>query len=453
MKLAAPSPRWLWLLVPPLIVASVLGVERLSAPAPDLAPHLPPPALHPVRLPDGTPRTFADALARADESLAAAKARVAEHPGEWVFLEGLSRRYSTKARLTGSFDDYAAAQAALDEAFALAPAGSGPHLTQAALHFTLHRLGAAERALDAIDRYAVPPDAMERGEAMALRGDVAFYRGDLKTAQARYRAADALESGAGTAFRWAIYYTKTGRLDAAERFFDAAVRASRMPTPQFRANVELQKGTLYLERGQWDRALGYFRKADAIFPGYYVIQEHIAEALTLKGETAEAEAIYADIVRRTGNPEFMDALAGIAQGRGDAEKAATWRARAAAEWERRLTLLPEAAYGHALDHYLAAGDPVRALEIARRNHAARPNGDSKALLAEALLKAGRPTEAQGVIGPVLKTAWNTAQLHGVASQVYAATGETRLAERERAKALAINPHELDDATALPKVFN
>ena len=440
MKLAAPSPRWLWLLVPPLIVASVLGAERLAAPAAGFEPRLPPAALRPVKLPDTAPRTFAAALARADADLAAAQARVAEHPGEWVFLEGLSRRWSTRARLTGAFEDYAAAQAALDRAFTLAPAGSGPHLTQAALHFTLHRLDAAERTLDAIDRYAVPPDAMERAEALALRGDIAFYRGDLEAAEARYRAADALEPGAGTAFRWAVYFTKTGRLAEAERFFDAAVRASRMPTMQFRANVELQKGTLYLERGQWDRALGYFRRADALFPGYYAIQEHIAEALTLKGQTAEAEAMYADIVRRTGNPEFMDALAGIAAGRGDAAGAAAWRTKAAAQWERRLKLLPEAAYGHALDHYISAGDPERALEIARRNHAARPNGDSRALLAEALLKAGRPSEARQVIEPVLKSAWNTAQLHGVASQVYAVVGDRRGAGRERAKALAINPH-------------
>jgi tetratricopeptide (TPR) repeat protein len=101
----------------------------------------------------------------------------------------------------------------------------------------------------------VPPDVEERAEETAMRGDVAFYRGDLARAEAFYRKADALEPGAGTAFRWAIVYTKTGRLDAAERFFDAAVRASRMPTRQFRANVELQKGTLYLERGRWDQAL------------------------------------------------------------------------------------------------------------------------------------------------------------------------------------------------------
>lgn len=448
----AASPRWLWLAVPPLVVASVLAVERLTSPAPAVGP-LPPPAVRQVKLPDSTPRTFDDALARAETDLAAARRRVAEHPDEWVFYEGLSRRYATRARLTGSFDDYAAAQGALDRAFALAPAGAGPHLTQAALHFTLHRLGPAEQALNAIDRYAVPPDALERSEALAMRGDIAFYRGDLKSAAARYREAEALGAGSSTSFRWAVYFTKTGRLDDAARFFDGALRASRMPTPQFRANVELQKGTLCLERGQWDRALAFFRRADAIFPGYYVIQEHIAEALTLKGQTAEAAAIYADIVRRTGNPEFMDALAGIAEDRGDAAGAAAWRARAGAEWERRLKLLPEAAYGHALDHFMTAGDPDRALEIARRNRAARPYGDAEVLLAEALLRAGRPDAARAVIAPILETPWNTAQLHGVATRIFAATGETRLAERERARTLAINPHELDDARAPLKVYN
>ena len=444
------SPRWLWLAVPPLAVASVLAVERLRGPAPDPGPRLPA-AVRQVKTSDETPKTLAEALARAEIGVVAAKARVSARPGDWVFYEGLSRSYSTRARLTGSFDDYAAAQAALDRAFALAPAGAGPHLTQAALHFTLHRLDAAERGLDAIDRYAVPPDPLERAEALALRGDIAFYRGDLKAAEAFYRRADALEPGAGTAFRWAVYFTKTGRPETAERFFDAAVAASPSPTPQFRANVELQKGVLYLERGRWDRALTFFRRADALFPGYYVIEEHIAETLALKGQAAEAEALYAGIVQRTGNPEFMDALAALAQARGDRVAVAAWRSRAAAEWERRLALLPEAAYGHALDHYLSAGDPARALDIARRNHAARPYGDAKVQLAEALLRNGQAGAARRTIEPVLKTDWSTAQLHGVAAQVYGAVGDRRRSAQERARALAINPHELDDARA--QAFN
>lgn len=443
---------WRWLVVLPLVLAGVLAGKWLAPPAAQVEPSLPP-AVRQVKTPDATPANLAEALALADAGVAAARTQVASRPDDWVFHEALSRRHATRARLTGAFEDYAAAQAALDRAFALAPQGAGPHLTQAALHFSLHRLDAAERALDAIDRYAVPPDDLERAEALALRGDIAFYRGDLAGAEALYKRADKLEPGAGTAFRWAVYFTKTGRLEMAERFFDAAIDASRSPTPQFRANVELQKGTLYLERGQWDRALGFFRRADALFPGYYVIQEHIAETLALKGQAAEAEALYADIVRRTGHPEFMDALAGLAEARGDRVTAAGWRARAVSEWERRLALLPEAAYGHALDHYLASGDPARALDIARRNHAARPYGDAKVQLAQALLQAGDAEGARRTIEPVLRTSWNTAQLHGVAAQVYAATGDARRSAQERARAVAINPHELDDADAPLKAFN
>ncbi|MBL8770229.1 MAG: hypothetical protein JNK30_02510 [Phenylobacterium sp.] len=440
MTASAASPRWLWLAVPVLSVASVIAIQRLTAPAHDLSPR-PPPAVR--QTVPSAPASFGAALGRADADLAAAEARAAERPGEWIFLETLARRRVTRAQLTGSYDDYAAAQAALDRAFTLAPAGAGPHLTQAALHFSLHRLDRAEAALDAIGRYAAPPGAVERAEALLLRGDIALYRGDLKGAASFYRQAEAVEPGPGTAFRWAVYFMKTGRPAEAERFFDAALHANPAPTPQFRAGVELQKGALDLERGQWDRALAAFRRADAIFPGHYVIEEHIAETLALKGETAAAERLYADIVRRTGHPEFMDALGELALKRGDRQAALGWRARAGAEWARRLRLLPEAAYGHALDHHLAAGDAIRALEIAERNHAARPNGDSKAQLAEALLAAGRATDARHVVEPVLRSGWETATVHAVASRVYAAAGEPRLAARERTRALAMNPHAFD----------
>jgi tetratricopeptide (TPR) repeat protein len=403
----------------------------------------PPPAVRQAQPPADTPRTYAQALARADREVAYGQARAAGREDQWLVLEGLARRQAARARLTGSFDDYAAAQATLDRAFAVASPGTGPHLSQAALHFTMHRLGEAERQLDLIDRYAVPPEAVERAEAAAMRGDIAFYRGDYPGALALYDRAEAIERGAGTAFRRAVHAAKTGRFDQAEAYFDRAVKAGGIPTPQFRANVELQTGALYLERGRWDEALARFRRADALFPGFWLIQEHIAETLALKGDTTEAERLYADIVRRTGHPEFMDVLAGLARARGDGAAAEAWTRRAAAGWERRLKLFPEAAYGHALDHFLSSGDAARALEIAQRNHAARPYGDAKVQLAEALLKAGRPEAARQTIEAVLASPWRTAPTHAVAARVYAATGAGRLAAAQRAKALAIDPHVLD----------
>jgi hypothetical protein len=64
-----------------------------------------------IKLPASTPDTFDRALAKAQTEIAGAEARAAVHGGEWMVLEGLARRYATRARLTGLFDDYARAQA------------------------------------------------------------------------------------------------------------------------------------------------------------------------------------------------------------------------------------------------------------------------------------------------------------------------------------------------------
>src|SRR5205085_10449333 len=109
------------------------------------------PARSPTR---GAPLTYDEALSRADLQLAGARDLARTRGGEWLVQDRLANILIERARLTGSFDDYAAAQQALDRAFATAPAGSGPHMTEAALAFGLHRLAAAEAALNAIDRYA-----------------------------------------------------------------------------------------------------------------------------------------------------------------------------------------------------------------------------------------------------------------------------------------------------------
>jgi hypothetical protein len=62
--------------------------------------------------------------------------------------------------------------------------------------------------------------------------------------------------------------------------------------------------------------------------------------------------------------------------------------------------------GHYLDRLIATGtDPVRAIELARLNLAARPNADSRLLLARACLEAGRVEEACALLDRVEDTPW------------------------------------------------
>jgi tetratricopeptide (TPR) repeat protein len=386
----------------------------------------------------GFARSYPEAIARLDATIADGRARVAAGPDQWLLHEILARNYLAKARLSGSFDDFAAARSALARAFELAPPGSGPHLSQAALDFGMHRLNDSERQLALIDAYAIPPDPVERAEIAAMRGDLAFYRGDYPSAMRAFERADALAPGAAT-FRRAIYAARMGAPAEAEHFFDRSERELQSPTAQVRAYHELQRGILDLERGRLDDALAHFRRADRVFPGHWLIEEHIAEVATLQGRLDEAEAMYRDIVRRTGHPEFMDALAGIAAERGDAAARDAWSRRAAAVWRQRLAQFPEAAYGHAIDHCLDKGDRACALSLAERNHRARPYGDAKVKLAQALLLNGRLDEARRMIDTALASPWRTADLHKVASDIYAAIGERAEAARQLAAARSINP--------------
>jgi tetratricopeptide (TPR) repeat protein len=400
------------------------------------------PATVPDPLPSSAaPKTYDAALKRLDDGLDAARDQLRIQGDEWLVQERVANAALARARLTGSFDDYAAAQSALDSAFATAPAGAGPHLTQASLAFSLHRLARTAAMLDAIDRYAVPAEAETRSEVEAFRGDVAFYRGDYAEALRRYTARD-------DAFRLAVYQGKTGDPDAAQRALDRLVKGLRFPSAQFLAQLQLQRGGLELQGGAWDKAQAHFTKADAVFPGWWLVQAHVAQMLALSGRRPEAIQQYQGIAERSGAPEVMDALAAVYRAQGDAANSRLWADRAAAVWARRLEQLPEAAWGHAVEHELAFGDPKRALALARKDYAARPHGGSAIALGWALIANNQPAEALSVIKPVLSSAWVSPEQHLVASQAYLLLGQAEAADAEQQKALKLNPRATDPAASL-----
>lgn len=386
----------------------------------------------------GPPRTYSEAITRADQAIANAATAAEKSADQWLMHEIHASELLGRAQISGSYDDYAAAQAALARAFKVAVKGSGPHLMQASLDFSMHRLARAEAQLAAIDAYAVPPDPGDRAEIAAMRGDIAFYRGQYSVALGYYDQADALVPGAAS-FRRAIFAARTGDVDKADEYFEAAERAYRSPTPQTRSYMELQRGILDLDRGRLNEAMTHFRKADSLFPGRWLIEEHIAEVLNLQGKVAQSEKLYRSIVKRTGHPEFIDALAGIAEARGDKAVAKRLYARSSVIWSKRLQQFPEATYGHAIDHCVAKQDWPCALRLAQRNHEARPYGEAKVALAGALLGNGRVEEARAMIEQVLASPWRTPDVHSTAADVYQASGMAEKAAAQRRIARAMNP--------------
>jgi tetratricopeptide (TPR) repeat protein len=381
----------------------------------------------------------ADELARIDAEIAAVLARAQAQPRGWLVLEQAANLHLTRARLSGDHDDYAQAEQLVDRAFAVAGPGAGPYFTRVRLDFTLHRLDRVARDLETIAGFAIPSDE-DRRALVALRADLAFQRGRYAEAlQGFEQALVAREDVTGLA-QLALYRWKTGDFLAAEDLYHRALARLRSGAGEPLAWLHLQLGLMDLERGRHDEALAHYRDGAAELGGYWLLDEHIAEILTLQGNTDEALAAYADILRRTHNPEFMDAVAAIHLAAGRSDDARRLIAETGKIYEAQLLRFPEAAHGHALAHFLEFGDdPARTLTIAEANHRTRPNAEAKISLARAYLGAGRVDAAQTILAEALATPWNTADLHAAAAEVYTAAGDVAAADKARARARAIDP--------------
>lgn len=428
-----------WLGMALIVVLAIALADWLVPGMPKMHRH------RPVVASSGAPQSYAAALHHLDLLIEGDRALADSRSNEWLMQERLANAYIGRARLTGSFDDYAAAQAALDKAFTTAEPGTGPHLTQAVLAFNLHRLAQTAAALDAIDHYAVIGEQELHDEGIAMRGDIAFYSGRYAEALRYYQKGAGFSEGS---FRMAVYLSKTGAPDQALAAIDAMEAGIKFPTAQMLSNLMLLRGSIELQRGDWDKATADFRRADAIFPGSWLIRAHLAQMLAMAGKQVDAVKQYEAIARTSSAPEVMDALAGLYRARGDAGRATFWADQAGQIWERRLAQLPEAAYGHAVEHYLAFGNPARALQLAELDYKARPYGASAIALAWAYIGVNRPAEALRIIDPVLRSVWVSADQHIVAAQAHLLLGQADQADAERQQALAINPHSLDREGAL-----
>jgi tetratricopeptide (TPR) repeat protein len=384
------------------------------------------------------PGVFDKALADIDTELTATRARAEAQPHGWLVLEKVTNLLLRRARLSGSYDDYAAAEAALAQAFERAPAGTGPMLTRASLNFTLHRLAPIEADLAVYDKITtLEPSTV--ATIIATRGDVAFERGQYERAREFFDAALALDRAAPLVAKLAHWHWRVGKFDEAEKLYLEALGMMPDKALESRAWVHLQLGLMDLERGRYDDAFAHYREGTQILGGWWLLEEHIAEIAALKGMDAFALELYADIIARTGKGEFIDAKAGLLARAGDEAGSKAAIEAATKIFEAELLRFPEASYGHALDHYLEFGPPERALELATKNYELRPGVPAMIALAQARLGVDDVVGARAMIDQALATTWVSAELSWVASQIYTRSGEAERAASLRAEAEALHP--------------
>ncbi len=415
--------------LPSIALCALLAACAPDPAPPDAAPPAagsaavapaPTPSQGPLRLAEGD--GLATALARTAASVAGGRAKAADQPTDWSGWASAASALLQRARLTGSYDDYAAAEEALEAAFARATPGTGPFVLRARLNATLHRLDRVDADLDVVKDW--PAAGLHKpSRAVAVRAGVDFQRGRIDDAKRGWAEAMRLQSGWPTPVAGlALAHWKTGDFESAEGLYGDCLALLGDSPGEPLAWTHLQLGLMDLDRERYAEALAHYVDADAALPGYWLVHEHIAEVLRLLGRRDEARALYARVVADTGGaPEFLDAQAEMAREDGDEDAARALIARSRAKYEARLERFPEATYGHALDHFGTFGPPARALELARKNHALRPGGDAKTGLVEALLAAGEAAEAAKVADELEASAWDTADSRAAIAAARAAT--------------------------------
>jgi tetratricopeptide (TPR) repeat protein len=405
-------------------------------------------AAPPAKVPEPSPRdrkeaerrTWAYQLTALDTRIASAKEIAEKNKSSFMALDRVAGMYLERARMTGDYGDYAQAETFIAKAFEVDEKGFGPFMSRARLNYTLHRMDRVDADFEKAQQTLIQDDEKRAG-LLLFAGNIALQRGRYADALAAYEESTEIKRNAANLPALAFYRWGTADFDAADALYLEALEQYHGKTFEPIAWMHLQRGLMDLSRGRYDDALAHYREAETWLRGHWLIDEHIAEILTLTGKTDEAIALYLEIIERTNNPEFMDAMAGILGEQGKPDEAREYVTRARKRYEELMARYPEAAYGHALGHYLEFGDDATfVVDLAEKNHTLRPNVDAKVLLAQAYTKAERTADAKRVIDEALATVWNTADLHATAAKVYRATGDATRADEELAKAKAIDPH-------------
>jgi hypothetical protein len=379
--------------------------------------------------------TFEKILADNKAAIASGEAMVKGPIDSTAVPLELVRLYGERARLTGNYDDYARAE----ELLARLPANfddlDALCMARARLHYTLHRLARAKAQLDRCPRLA------GTAEDALLRANIAFHTGRYKDAGTIYRALVNQIGTPQTYIQLALYYHKTGSPGEAAALMEAAEKRYHGRSAIMQSWLALQRGLIALDRGRYDEARALFTLADHRMPGYWLTDEHLAEIAQLKGDITGAKRIYADVVRRTGAPEYLDALASIEAEAGNAAAARALLDRAEAIYTARAKRFPEAIAGHALEHYLSADpQPAKALAFAEANFSNRPYGDAAIALARAYLLNSRPRDALRMLEQQLEKGWDTAETHWIVSVAAKAAGDAGRSKSAAIEALRRNPY-------------
>ena len=323
---------------------------------------------------------------------------------------------------------------AIDDAITTLANPGDFYLLKANAAFKLHKLADVASALRAV------PSVYHSDEGRLIRADLDFQHGHYRAAENGYLDALQRERSWGALARLAYFRGKMGDTAAADSLYEEAEGHLTAKEMRAYAWLEVQRGFLDFARGRSVEARLHYRRADTAYPGYWLVDEHIAEVLGSEGNYEEAAEILERVVSTIDRPDLDQAIGELYELAGHSGPALFWNERALTAYLQSAERGEVHYYHHLVDYYTdVTEDGAEAVKWASQDLKLRKNFATQAALAWSLYRAGRFSDAVGWIDRALASGVADALLDFRAGEIYSAVGNEVKARNLRQRALQRNP--------------
>ncbi len=377
-----------------------------------------------------------DTLQRLDEAISVWTTNLDADPADFLSATNLADQYYARGRLTGSVDDYARAQAAVEQALKVVPGQAAAGTLDALIKYTLHDFQGAVSEANLI--YAKDPTTLQ---ALATVGDSDLELGQYTGASAIFAHLASAQPGAAITARQAHVAELEGQDQQADTLALAAISqaTSEGAVGSGLAYYHYLAGYLAFVEGHLAQADSQFQAAIAGQPSSYLALSGLAKTRAAEGQLDAAIGFYQQAIAIVPQPEYLAALGDlyvlVGQPALADQQYATVRAIA------QLQALQAQVYNRQLVMFdINHGENLpAALTLSTNELAVRQDIYGWDTQAWALFANGRFSEAQQAIDHALALGTHDALLDYHAGLISHALGHDVLARQELQTALALNP--------------
>jgi len=343
-------------------------------------------------------------------------------------------RLYQRASIAGDLKALTTVDRTIDDAIMLLSNPGDLYLLKAHAAFKLHKLADVDAALRAV------PSVYDSDEGQLIRADLDFQHGDYRGAEDGYLDVLQRERSWDALARLAYLRGKMGDTAGADHLYEEAEDQLTAKEMRAYAWLEVQRGFLDFAGGRHGEAQLHYRRADAAYPGYWLVEEHLAELVGADDKYEEAAAIFERIASRVDRPDLEQAIGELYEAAGRGGPAVYWKQRALSAYLQSAQRGEVHYYHHLVDYYTdVAEDGGEAVKWAHKDLQLRENFATQAALAWSLYRDGRFSEAVCWIDRALASGVVDARLCFQAGDIYRAAGNEAEGRTLRERAMCLNP--------------